>query len=613
MVTAEYQFGTASGVNNIAAYSAVADETVVKFNNPVITIAQNGKYLYVKDNSGFGLFYGDTGNSYVAGDVIPAGFVGRKTTYGGEPELTDLSNFQAASSNTPIDPETITTAQVNHSTWAHYVYLENVTIDPEAKTLTDAVGTAPVYFSMGVTANQVSAGVSYNVWAVVGSYKPSGGDLVYQLLPIKVKKNGGPGNGIGTLFDLDDNANFVSDVDAIVLHQAGTTMYIKDETGYGLCYGTTGHTYNMGDVIPAGWGGTKVTYNAKPELKNLTGFQAASGTVTVNPDIITPSQVGDNYWAHLVLLKGVMVTIDGDNGTITDATGSCPLYNRTFGAAVPGDLSQPLDVLGIVASYQKGGQGEVIYQILPIKFDGGGEVPPTPVQCFNELYALNSGTIGIFTKPITTIYQNGLNLYVKDFDGHYSLAYGSVNGTFRNGDFITDAQASWTTYQNAPQLKPVAETFIPAGHAAKAEPEVMPIEEVSQDMIHWYLGFEEVEIIEEDSKFYMKDETGQIQLFDKFNITITPGGPYYIEGFLTVYKGELELYPILIDDGGGDCGTKGDVNGDNEINIADINALIDIILGGSADDCTMWRADFNGDVEVNIADINALIDYILNN
>ena len=56
---------------------------------------------------------------------------------------------------------------------------------------------------------------------------------------------------------------------------------------------------------------------------------------------------------------------------------------------------------------------------------------------------------------------------------------------------------------------------------------------------------------------------------------------------------------------------KGDVNGDGEVNIADINALIDIILGGYADEATLKRADVNEDAEINIADINALIDIIL--
>ena len=58
-------------------------------------------------------------------------------------------------------------------------------------------------------------------------------------------------------------------------------------------------------------------------------------------------------------------------------------------------------------------------------------------------------------------------------------------------------------------------------------------------------------------------------------------------------------------------GLKGDVNGDGEVNIADVNTLVDIILGGVADDETKARADVNEDAEINIADINALIDIIL--
>ena len=52
---------------------------------------------------------------------------------------------------------------------------------------------------------------------------------------------------------------------------------------------------------------------------------------------------------------------------------------------------------------------------------------------------------------------------------------------------------------------------------------------------------------------------------------------------------------------------EGDVNGDGEVNIADVNALIDAILGGAQ----YPAADVNHDGEVNIADINAVIDIIL--
>lgn len=55
-------------------------------------------------------------------------------------------------------------------------------------------------------------------------------------------------------------------------------------------------------------------------------------------------------------------------------------------------------------------------------------------------------------------------------------------------------------------------------------------------------------------------------------------------------------------------GLKGDVNGDGEINIADVNVIITMILG---DGGSYTSADVNGDGEINIADVNAIINIIL--
>ena len=54
---------------------------------------------------------------------------------------------------------------------------------------------------------------------------------------------------------------------------------------------------------------------------------------------------------------------------------------------------------------------------------------------------------------------------------------------------------------------------------------------------------------------------------------------------------------------------RGDVNADGEINIADVNIVIGLILG---DGGVTPLADVNGDGEMNIADVNAVIDIILN-
>lgn len=52
----------------------------------------------------------------------------------------------------------------------------------------------------------------------------------------------------------------------------------------------------------------------------------------------------------------------------------------------------------------------------------------------------------------------------------------------------------------------------------------------------------------------------------------------------------------------------GDVNGDGEVTVADINVVIDVILGRISPSAAV---DLNGDGEVTIADINAVIEVIV--
>ncbi len=417
-----------------------------------------------------------------------------------------------------------------------------------------------------------------------------------------------PNFGWADMFNTADNANVTFTYPSIVLWQSGVNMYVKDDTGYGLVYQSTGQTYQIGDIIPAGFSGTKTTYNNHPELQSPKGFQAATQFVDLAPEIITPNQVDDAHWAHYVLLKNVTVAAEGNGGTFTDANGnSCTFFNNTFNVAPPTDGGVH-DVYGIVAAYRE------VFQILPISYD---EAPkregPTDVASIEELYGLQQGKLGHFTTPLTAVYQSGPNLYVKDYMGSYSLVYGSLNETFENGDYILDAEASWTLYQNNKQMLPVPTTFVKFGHASPVEPEIMPIEEVMTDMVHWYLGFEDVNIVlptGEETNIMMVDETGSMILFDKFNIMeegATYDGKYYVEGFLTVYRNELEFYPILIK--GGPEPIKGDVNGDGEVNIADVNCLIGIIQGDGK--TYEGREYVNDDNEVNIADVNAVIEIIL--
>ena len=56
---------------------------------------------------------------------------------------------------------------------------------------------------------------------------------------------------------------------------------------------------------------------------------------------------------------------------------------------------------------------------------------------------------------------------------------------------------------------------------------------------------------------------------------------------------------------------RGDVNGDGNVNISDVTALIDYLLSGNPSGVNVTAADCNQDSSVNISDVTALIDYLL--
>ena len=417
---------------------------------------------------------------------------------------------------------------------------------------------------------------------------------------------------LGDLEAMDNNERLVFDHEATVLYQYGNYLYLRDECdgvpGYGLVYGNTGQTYNTGDIIPPGWGGTKTTYDGHAELINLTGFKPASRYEVIQPEVITIPQVGEDYWAHYVELKNVY--IDQQNQLVIDQQGnSCPYYPQLTYTVSPTSLQ---DIKAIVTSYRSK------YQLLII--EEPAIIPPPPaVCCLADLYEYEKGQVAQFECPLTVIYHNGANLFVKDSCGEYGLIYGNnAGGPFENGDLIL-GQASWTLYQGNKQLANHGE-WTKVGKTDPVEPIVLPVEELCTDMVYWFVKLEHVNLGGDEYEPLIEDETGSVLIFNKFNVEIiedygpcgemppdvnmdyevniadinciidrilkgqtTPewvggDGTYDVIGFVSVYRERIEIIPIKIVHHGGKYVLIGDVNGDGELNIADVNVIIDLIL-----------------------------------
>ena len=624
VVSADYAIASLPSFNCFEDLEPLDDNTEVRFTSPIYAVAQTNRYLFVKDGcGGYALIYGDVGQTYHTGDVIPAGFVVTRTTYSGEMELINPAGFRPATGSIPIEPEQITLDQVGHDLFAHYVILEDVSIIEEDGTYyaVDASGNRiPMYFNRFNCPVPPDLTRRYNIIAIIGSYGRE--NVIYQLLPIRVTFiNQRIGLGNYWQFYNPENPNpyeITFDYDATVILQSSNYLYAKDETGYGLIFGNVGQTYKHGDVIPAGFGGKVTYYDGWPELTQpLSGFQPPIAQVEVVPEEVTIPQVGPALWAHYVIIKNVIV--DKEKGVIRDENGNeLPIYIRPGLPFTYPDETDRIDIRGIVTAY-KGN-----FQLLVWDF---GDQDPKPVHCLQDAYNLENPDAPFMIK-LVVIYQNGVNLYAQDLCEDYILMYmyGFIDGEFINGDTI-EGLARLATYQNQRQLVPVGD-WVKVGHGLPVEPEDAGCtEEVSQDMCHWYVRFENVKFVTEGGNTYIEDECGLLLMYNKFSIEIPgpelpiapPRNPYdlnndgevniadinclidmilsgkidydwiwtqeddgemkwNVSGFLTVYRNQLEFYPVEITSAGGVFHIIGDLNDDGELNIADLNVLIDKII-----------------------------------
>ena len=80
------------------------------------------------------------------------------------------------------------------------------------------------------------------------------------------------------------------------------------------------------------------------------------------------------------------------------------------------------------------------------------------------------------------------------------------------------------------------------------------------------------------------------------------GGSICAAGSNSYFEGEIEVLPSP-------DFIRGDVNNDGKVNVSDVTALINMILGTLPVD--QARADVNEDTSVNVSDVTALINLIL--
>jgi uncharacterized protein YdeI (BOF family) len=187
--------------------------------------------------------------------------------------------------------------------------------------------------------------------------------------------------------------------------------------------------------------------------------------------------------------------------------------------------------------------------------------PSTGYANFAALIAANPAKTDVITVngPITIIYNNGSNTYVKDKDGGYMLLYSTAKliKDVNNGDVLASVTGSYSPFSNLPEIVPSAIGEITTGGAA-VQPEETAIEEIGQGQENKYIKIAGVSITKTSTNntYTFTDETGEIVGYNTFYnsnyytvVEVPEGDNFTVTGFVGRRNDTMQITPIAFEGG----------------------------------------------------------------
>lgn len=162
-------------ITTVAEFNALPDNKTFVFNGNLVVSGQKNNYLYAQDATGGVLIYGNAGQTYTKGQVIPAGFTAKKTNYNGTIEMTNMTGMQAATETADLVAQELTISQFADNQNI-YAVVKGATIS--GNTLTIGEETLAIYNRFGITFPTDDK--TYDVYGVTTIYNNAP-----QLLPLE--------------------------------------------------------------------------------------------------------------------------------------------------------------------------------------------------------------------------------------------------------------------------------------------------------------------------------------------------------------------------------------------------------------------------------------------
>lgn len=377
---------------------------------------------------------------------------------------------------------------------------------------------------------------------------------------------------------------FTNPVTAV--YQKGAYLYVVDDSGVALIYGSIGQTYDNGSVIPAGFYGTKTTYNGVVELKNEVGagnsnasFLASTSSVDpINPTVATVADITKENMNKYFMIPNV--TLDAAAKTITDAQGKSVAVFTTH-AAIPADGEY--DVIGFASMFKEN------VQFLPIEY-----VSKVSVDNVAAFRALEVGSIAKLNNPVTVVGVYETNKYynyfvVDETAGITIYALKSDCPAYKVGDVIPGGfRGKLNEYNGNLQIEAV-EDMKESETNAPATPTVYAIEEITADMAASFVRITDVTISDVNNRdITLNDATGAMSAWNRCDLTLPDAAATVtVDGVVYIYKsGEtstVRIIPVTIsvtsEDENLQVGEKVEVipgTGEITVNGADIVDVYDV-------------------------------------
>ena len=416
-----------------------------------------------------------------------------------------------------------------------------------------------------------------------------------------------PINTLAEVNVLPTATEFTFGGDAVVTVQKNNYLWLRDATGYGLIYGNLNATFAPGTVLNQGWTAKTKIYSGLMEYENAANVSASGNTNAQLAAIQTITALDTTMVnAYVQVLNVKSFAADGKNVTATMLDGTTMVMYNTFSESIPTEEGN-YTVEGVVSTHN--GMQLIILGI-------EGYVPETyDVNSIAEAYALSENSTFTMYNDCVVTYQNGNRMWIRDTENNSGLIYGTVEGTFANGDVLSDGwTAKYTVYNNVPEFTDPVDVAA-SGDTADADP--FERTTITNANVNEYVILKGISVLQDASnakRYY--NAADSLVLFNTFNLTmpeIEEGATYDVTGLVTIYYGNPQLYITEMKKVEAPAVVRGDADGNGNVNMDDLTALINHLVFNTEVSAGAAICDSLDSTTVSMDDLTALINYLVFN